>query len=307
MKSRKRRAIPLIIIFLLFIYIIWNDTDLISHNNITNVISKEVTTVPNDDTSSTQDTVEDSFATTNNSSSATLNHSSVEKNSDILKNEALSSKDLSMLPATSILNLTNFGGDFMDTCFYYEPISNSIRSRIKGYSYNEGGSISLDDLCYVRVLYYGFDFETHIGELIVNKKIADDIIDIFKELYEAKYPIEQMVLVDNYNADDNLSMAANNTSAFNYRVIDGTTRLSNHSTGLAIDINPLYNPYVRTKDGKQNVLPKEGLRYANRLDDFAYKIDENDLCYKAFKKRGFTWGGDWNSSKDYQHFEKIID
>ncbi|WP_228354196.1 M15 family metallopeptidase [Variimorphobacter saccharofermentans] len=188
--------------------------------------------------------------------------------------------------------------------FSSEIISEEIKQRINGKSYGKNCDVPYDELRYVKVMHYGFDGEVHQGELIVNKAIAGDIIDIFKELYELKYPIERMVLVDEYDADDNASMADNNSSAFNYRNIDGTDRVSNHSFGTAIDINPLYNPYVRNQNGKQVVTPENGKKYADRSLDCPYYIDTEDPCYKAFISRGFTWGGSWKNSKDYQHFEK---
>ena len=181
-----------------------------------------------------------------------------------------------------------------------------IFERINGCSYQENDNIPLEELRYVQVLYYGFDGETHMGELIVNREIAEDVLEIFQELYEAQYPIERMELVDNYGGDDEASMAANNTSAFNYRTISGTSRLSNHSYGKAIDLNPFYNPYVYTsKDGQIHCEPAEAVEYEDRSKDFPHKIDQEDLAWKLFTAHGFSWGGDWNTRKDYQHFEKI--
>ncbi|MDF2845611.1 MAG: putative secreted protein [Herbinix sp.] len=191
--------------------------------------------------------------------------------------------------------------------FYHEEITPEIKDRIIGKSYGEDCEIPFEELRYVKVLYYGFDDKTHEGELIVNKAIADDIVEIFEELYEIKYPIEQMVLVDEYGADDNTSMEANNTSAFNFRKVDGTTRLSQHSYGLAIDINPFYNPYVREIDGKTVILPTGAEEYAVRSLDCKYYIRKDDAVYQAFVSRGFTWGGDWNTLKDYQHFQKKLE
>lgn len=190
--------------------------------------------------------------------------------------------------------------------FYYEELSKEIKERINGKSYGENCDVPYEELRYVKVLHWGFDGETHIGEMIVNKAIAEDVIEIFKELYEAKYPIERMVLVDEYDADDNTSMAANNSSAFNYRVIEGTKRISLHSYGMAIDINPLYNPYVHTVDGERVVTPVEGAKYEDRSLDCPYYIHSGDVCYEAFIKRGFTWGGNWMNNKDYQHFQKEL-
>ena len=188
--------------------------------------------------------------------------------------------------------------------FCLMEISDSIYMRIYGKSFKEDCTTSRTDLRYLQVMHYNKEGEVCRGELICHRTIANDLLAIFKELYEARYPIERMVLVDEYNADDEASMAANNTSAFNFRYISGTRRLSNHSRGLAIDINPLYNPYVRWRNGKRMVSPEGAEKYADRSLDFPYKITRNDLCYKLFKKYGFTWGGDWKNSKDYQHFEK---
>ncbi|MDE6053304.1 MAG: M15 family metallopeptidase [Lachnospiraceae bacterium] len=165
--------------------------------------------------------------------------------------------------------------------------------------------ISYEDLAYVHVLHYDFQAQIQEGELICNQLIAQDLVDIFYELYESQYPIEKIRLIDEYDADDEASMADNNTSCFNYRTVPGQTKLSNHSYGCAIDINPLYNPYVRTRNGIELISPDNAVPYADRSADFPYKIDKNDLCYRIFTEHGFRWGGAWNSSKDYQHFEKV--
>lgn len=194
--------------------------------------------------------------------------------------------------------------------FYYEPLTDAVKQRITGISYPESGcTVPYEDLRYVGLLYYDFNGEEQTGELICNKGIAQDMIEIFYELYRNDYQIEKIRLIDEYNGDDTASMADNNTSCFNYRVVDGTTNLSKHAYGLAIDINPFYNPYVvYNKGGTGNtyISPAGSEIYADRSQDFAYKIDENDLCYRLFIEHGFTWGGNWNSSKDYQHFQKVL-
>ncbi len=194
-----------------------------------------------------------------------------------------------------------------DTAFYTTGLTEELKARITGKSYpdtTEPIQISYDALAYVHILHYDFQAQVQEGELICNQAIAQDLLDIFRELYEHQYPIEKVWLIDEYNADDELSMADNNTSCFNYRTVPGKSKLSNHSYGRAIDINPLYNPYVRTKDGKVLVSPQNAEEYADRNADFPYKIDREDLCYQLFTEHGFEWGGAWNSSKDYQHFEK---
>ena len=191
-----------------------------------------------------------------------------------------------------------------DTLFYQKPIDEAIFSRIQGKSYKEGCTVPLSDLRYLKVMHHNGKGEVCQGELICHRSISDALLDIFRKLYEAKYPIERMVLVDEYGADDEASMADNNTSAFNFRFVSGTRSLSKHSLGMAIDINPFYNPYVRKRGGKLLVSPDGAEEYVDRNKSFPYKINRNDLCYKLFKAHGFTWGGDWKNSKDYQHFEK---
>lgn len=188
--------------------------------------------------------------------------------------------------------------------FTQSEITDEIFRRIQGKSFPEACTTSREALRFLRVSHYNGEGEVCQGELICHHSIAEDLLDIFRQLYDARYPIERMVLIDEYDADDEASMAHNNTSAFNFRYISGTRRLSKHSLGLAVDINPLYNPYVRQRGGKTLVSPSGAAPYADRSKDFPYKIDRNDLCYRLFKAHGFTWGGDWKSSKDYQHFEK---
>ena len=160
---------------------------------------------------------------------------------------------------------------------------------------------------YVHIIHYDFDGKLAEGELICHNSIAEDLVEIFYDLYASEYQIEKVTLIENYNGDDTASMADNNTSCFNYRVVDGTKSLSKHALGLAVDINPLYNPYIRyDKKGGQTVSPVEGEAYADRTVSFPYKIDPDDLCYRLFTEHGFTWGGNWNSSKDYQHFQKAL-
>lgn len=192
--------------------------------------------------------------------------------------------------------------------FYYEPLSQGLADYITGVSYPkdlEKPAIAVSDLCYIHVLYNDFEGNPAEGELICNQAIAQDLVEIFHELYKAEYQIEKIRLIDAYGGDDDLSMADNNSSCFNYRVVSGSSSLSRHAYGLAIDINPLYNPYITyNKDQTIHVSPEAGEDYADRSKSFPYKIDEEDMCYRLFKEHGFTWGGDWNSCKDYQHFQK---
>lgn len=213
--------------------------------------------------------------------------------------------------------------------FFYQPLTDPVIARITGISYpmperiaatlsqnvinimadSETPAVSYDDLRYMNVLYYDFSGEIQTGELICNKEIAQDLVEIFYELYVNEYQIEKIRLIDEYDGDDTASMLDNNTSCFNYRMVDGTSSLSRHALGCAIDINPFYNPYVVfPKDGSEEtyISPPGSEIYADRSLSFPYKIDENDLCYRLFQAHGFTWGGNWNSMKDYQHFQKVV-
>lgn len=189
--------------------------------------------------------------------------------------------------------------------FIQSDIDDELYKRMLNRSYHPNDQIAISDLSYLKILYYNFHHKQCIGELIVHKKIALPTLQVFMELFEARYPIEKIRLIDEYNGDDYRSMSDNNSSAFNYRCIDGTNTLSNHSKGLAIDINPLYNPYVKTVDQKLRILPPESSNFLDRTINNPYFIKQGDCCYNAFIKHGFTWGGNWTHCKDYQHFEYI--
>lgn len=195
----------------------------------------------------------------------------------------------------------------LDSCFKAYPISDAIFQRMKGKSYKDNCTVPRTTLRYLRVLHRNLEGKTQLGEIVCNQAIANDLIDIFRKLYETNYKIERIVLIDEYDADDERSMSHNNTSSFNFRVVSGTTKLSKHAQGLAIDINPLYNPYIHLNNGK--VEPANGKPYAtnrtnNRKDIPVPVINTTDLCYSLFIQHGFRWGGVWRTVKDYQHFEK---
>lgn len=223
--------------------------------------------------------------------------------------EETNEPETELLTAQINPSATEMPPDSDESEFYHMPLTDERKKYITGKSYPDTDKplqISYEELEYVHVLHYDSEGQVREGELICNQAIAQDLMEIFKELYDNQYPIEKIRLIDAYDADDDASMEDNNTSCFNYRVVEGKTTLSNHSYGLAIDINPFYNPYVRMKNGEMLVSPENAVPYADRSADFPYKIDENDLCCQLFVKHGFTWGGNWNSVKDYQHFEKRI-
>jgi poly-gamma-glutamate synthesis protein (capsule biosynthesis protein) len=157
------------------------------------------------------------------------------------------------------------------------------------------------DLRLLSVPHVDFKGRTQRGQLIVAEDVAEDMLDILAEVYAAGFPIQSMRLVHEFRGDDGFSMAANNTSAFNCRVVAGTSRLSQHAFGRAIDINPVQNPYV----AGNHTSPSAGVDYdepAERAAPAAGVVVAGDAVVSAFKSRGWGWGGDWSSSRDYQHF-----
>ena len=151
-------------------------------------------------------------------------------------------------------------------------------------------------LTLIDVLYFGFDDKIHKGQIVVSKDLSGEVKEIFDKLLAARFPVEKVIPIVEYGWDDIKSMEDNNSSAFNYRVIAGTDKLSNHSYGVAIDINPLQNPYIT----KSFVQP-EGAEYNPEVKG---TITPESVVVKVFKKYGWSWGGDWTTKKDYQHFEK---
>lgn len=156
----------------------------------------------------------------------------------------------------------------------------------------------LDNQVLLDVEYYGFDNKIHKGQIVVSQDVKQDVIEAFALIKETKFPIKKVVPINNYNWSDDKSMADNNTSAFNYRTIANTDRLSNHSFGKAIDFNPVQNPAVYN-DGK--ISPK-GAKYDQKAPG---TLSNDSELTKFFKSRGWRWGGDWTTLKDYQHFDKI--
>ena len=166
------------------------------------------------------------------------------------------------------------GQDFF-AGFSIHEIPDSIWQKMQGKTWQPNDVIGRSDLRYLRLMHWDYDGKTHHGEM------ADD-----------------------YDADDEQQMRDNNSSCFCYRTVSGRQHLSYHARGLAVDINTLYNPYVRTgKNGERVVEPSTAVPYCDRQKTFRYKITKGDLCYRLFIKNGFIWGGSWQTVKDYQHFE----
>ncbi len=191
----------------------------------------------------------------------------------------------------------------MNKSFYISEVTEKIFAKIDGKSYKKNCPLPLGTLRYLHVLHKDLSGKTLDGELVCNVRIADDLLDIFKKLYAENYPIEKIRLIDEYDADDELSMRDNNSSCFNFRYVSYTDRISLHGYGLAVDINPFYNPYIKFVDEQKIIVPEGSAAFEDRNKNFPYKIEEDDLCCKLFAAHGFKWGGtDLPGEKDYQHF-----
>lgn len=189
-----------------------------------------------------------------------------------------------------------------------EPISERIAQIIVGKTWQPDCPIPLKDLRYITIAHWGYDDTIHRGEIIVHKDVAEEIVEIFHELFAHKFAIEKMQLIDNYFQDnlsndeiDGQSLAENNSSAFFFRYIGKTTIVSEHGLGTALDINPRINPFVRGKE----VYPADAQEFCDRSRiDVPGMITRDSICYQAFIKRDWKWGGNWKNVQDYQHFCK---
>lgn len=179
-------------------------------------------------------------------------------------------------------------------------IDPDTQARMTPTSWREGCPVGFDELRLIRVVHFDDGGELQDGELVVHREHADAMVEVFRQLFEARFPIHEMRLVDDYDGSDQLSMQANNTSAFNCREVAYTPgRWSNHAFGGAIDINPLVNPYVQG----DFVDPAQATEYVDRSrTDVVGYITADSVVVQAFASVGWTWGGNWSSAKDYQHF-----
>jgi len=175
----------------------------------------------------------------------------------------------------------------------------AVRALMTGSSWHAGCPVGLGDLRLIRLTYWGFDRQAHAGKLVVHRRWADKIARVFGKIYEARFPILRMRLVDRYGADDMRSMRADNTSAFNCRYRDGVCcTWSQHAYGRAIDINPVENPYV----GPWGVSPPNGADFVDRSPIRRGMLARHDRTWWAFHAIGWSWGGSWSWPTDYQHF-----
>lgn len=185
-------------------------------------------------------------------------------------------------------------------------IPDAVWAVMQGKSYNPRikGCAQRKDLRLLTLPYRDFAGMTHKGQMIVHRRVAADVRDVFVTLFRTKsFAIDKMVPVDAYGGDDDASMADNNTSGYNCRKASGSSRLSSHARGIAIDVNPLINPYVWRK----GTSPPGGHAWDEPAERAARRgqaglILPDSALVSAFKAKGWVWGGTWTSSKDYQHF-----
>jgi hypothetical protein len=175
----------------------------------------------------------------------------------------------------------------------------SLQATMTGRSWHRGCPVALDDLRLVRALHWGFDARVHTGRLVVAADVARPVLDVLRRLYAARFPIRRMVPVEAYGASDFRSIEADNTSAFNCRYVEGTTRWSEHSYGRAIDLNPIENPYVTAAGTTAHRASRPYLRRAPYRPGMAV---EGGVAVRAFEAAGWGWGGRWSGDRDYQHF-----
>jgi hypothetical protein len=185
--------------------------------------------------------------------------------------------------------------------FQVEPVAAPLLEKIRATTWHAGCPVSPEDLRQLTLSYWTFDHLPENGVLIVHKDVAQEVTQVFRDLFQHEFLIAKMTPVEDYKGDDDASMAANNTSAFNCRDVTGQPgKFSNHSWGRAIDINPLTNPYVKG----DKVLPPEGRQYLDRTRALPGSILKDSYIVKRFAQAGWQWGGSWSDRKDYQHFEK---
>ena len=184
--------------------------------------------------------------------------------------------------------------------FDARQIGSTLADRMTPSSWRPGCPVALSHLRYLRIRHWTYSGRTHVGELVVHEDVVAEMRLVFSRLYRDRFPIARMQLVDDYGGDDNRSMAANNTSAFNCRRTTGGTSWSAHAYGTALDVNPVQNPYVRGS----TVLPEAARSYLDRSRWQLGMIREGDAFVRAVDAIGWQWGGRWQSLKDYQHINR---
>lgn len=189
------------------------------------------------------------------------------------------------------------------------PVSRTLCDDMKKHNVIRAGAVvGCERLSLVRFSYLGFDGAIHDdGEIMVMDAAAENVLRIFNKLRDMRFPIAKARLINHYDGSDDASIADDNTSAFNSRNVAGTNSLSLHAYGLAIDLNPLENPYVQNLGGTPKFSPPAGAAYMNRFKgqpEKQHRLGLAEAVINVFAEEGFSiWGGYWKSAIDYQHFQ----
>ena len=185
----------------------------------------------------------------------------------------------------------------------HRPLTEEEQAAMVGVSWHEGCPVALADLERLDLMIHTVDGAATTGTLVVNRSAVAALTTVFSALWDAGFPVARMEPVESFGGSDDTSMAANNTSAFNCRNVPGGATVSQHAYGLAVDVNPLWNPYVTRRGAKTLVLPPTGTPWLDRLPGPGVILDDGPVV-RAFAAVGWRWGGRWRSSKDYQHFSQ---
>lgn len=206
---------------------------------------------------------------------------------EVLRDRRLPTRDLLPPPADA-----QFAGTV-------GPVTAELRERM-GTSWSQDCPVALTDLRYLTVSFVGFDDRLHTGELVVAARVAQDVVGVFRRLFEARFPIEEMRLPTTADLEAAPTGDGNNTAAYVCRAARGSTRWSAHALGLAVDVNPFHNPLVR----RDLVVPELAGAYTERGEVRAGMHLSDGPAVHAFADIGWAWGGTWRSSKDYMHFSE---
>jgi len=218
--------------------------------------------------------------------------------------DSTSEHDSLPLDESDLFDLPLYEAPEIEEAFNIYTLEEHYGKSLSEMVYLDESIITYDELRYLTVLHVGYDGLVHEGEIIVNQLIAEEVLEIFRQLYDIGFPIERMEVISKYDNSDNKSMEANNTHGFNFRKVAETDVWSEHAFGLAIDINPRTNPYVKD----DIVKPINGEYYVDRNQEAQGMIRHGEAVYQIFSSYGWIWGGDWAEYgfRDYHHFEKPL-